>query len=185
MNSLYARSLSSVVDQATALDFINNPANRRELCAAGRIPFAGEDAFQNACLRLIQNPYDSTRGAFSTYWHNCARGGKTADQRASESDGTSADQYTCRGSSGSGDDAKSRVLEDGRPTPRIPDLGEDLALEKILESATETESEVIFLLTEGRTIRQIAGLLNMGESSVRQRIQYARERAGFKRAKAC
>jgi DNA-directed RNA polymerase specialized sigma24 family protein len=141
--------------------------------------------FQNLMLWLMEHPYNPQLGAFSNHLTWGSKAARTKSYRQAAVDGTSSDSYTCRGSDGSGDDAKGRVLEDGRPTPKIPDLGEDLAVEKILETATEAEMEVIFLLIEGRTVKQISGLLNMGESSVRQRVQYARERAGFKRAKAC
>lgn len=182
MTTLLSRTLANVTSHTDALAFIGNPANWPEIRAVARIPYVGgDDWFQNLMLWLVEHPYNPQKASFSTHIGWGSQAARTKDRRQSESDGTSADQYSCRGSDGSGDDAKGRLLEDGRPTPKIPDLEEDLTIDKILATATETEEAVIFLLVEGHTIRQIAGLLQMGETSVRQRIQYARERAGFKK----
>lgn len=178
MSALFTRTLSSVQSAADAVAFVADPRNRGELDAVGCL-FGNDDAFQNAVVRMLENPYNPARGGFSTYWYDNCKAARTKTGRQARPNGVpqnrgsiSKDSVACRGNSGSSDDAGSRLIADGTDN-RSPEVG---GLEVLVAGFTPGEERVARAIATTGSVKGAAEMLGISVPSVCQSIRSFRDK---------
>lgn len=187
MNTLLTRTLANVRTAEDAIAFVGDATNRRELCAVGRIPYRGEDAFQDACIYLLTHPYIPQMGAFSTHWFNCCRAGKSTDRANSRPNGITPsmggvlalDGITSRGSDGSGDNAKAAYL--GRFDPALAEEREaaNARIRAVWGKLSSRQKKYLVAKARGMNNAEIGRKFGISAGSAAQIAEYIRAQAGI------
>lgn len=178
-----ARTLATVCTAADAIAYVGDAANYRELCAAGRIDPRDADAFQNAVLRLLENPYSPDTGSFSTHWTNCAKAGKTKARRfVVNVNGVTPkmggrlelDSITSRGNSGSADNAKSAYLGRFDPAPAEEREAANAKIRTVWEKLSPRQKKYLVLRAKGMENAEIARKFGISAGTAAQIAEYIR-----------
>lgn len=181
------RTLATVLSHADAIAFVGDSRNHAELCATGRIDRRDGDAFQNAVVRLLENPYSPEMGKFSTHWVWCCLAAKKTTRAEHNPNGITAamggvlalDGMRSRGSDGSTDNAKSAYL--GRFDPLPTEKREDInaKIRAVWGKLSSRQKKYLVAKARGMNNAEIGRKFGISAGSVAQIAEYIRAQAGI------